>query len=435
MPVLNDFNAIDDSFIEAFNFLNDPKENCLFLTGRAGTGKTTLLKYFAEHTPARCVLCAPTGIAALNLGGQTIHSFFRIKPNDLLDPQLLKKLPAKTADAFDILIIDEASMLRADLLDAIDFILKKSTDNPRPFGGKKIILCGDLCQLPPVLEEQDPNFLNYFNMLYKSPYFFDALCLGQTSMKVLELKHNFRQSQDDDFAELLNKIRIGAITQNELDAKLNTPRALSAPSYDTPITLTATNYTAQHRNTLMLAKLPGESFSYQAEVSENFNKKTIPAEPLLTLKKGAKIMMLVNDKYWVNGDIGTVEDLGPSYIRVNIRGALYSVEPHTWQEIKYEPLPTGNKLIPVVKGTFTQYPLKLAWAITIHKSQGLTFDSICLDIGRGAFAAGQTYVALSRARSLKGVYLKKPLHISDIQTDKKVSAFLQQHLKEAEPVA
>ena len=430
MPVLTKTHIIDDTFIKIFNFLNDPTENFIFLTGRAGTGKTTLLKYFAEHTPARCVLCAPTGIAALNLGGQTIHSFFRIKPNDPLDPLSLKKLPAKTADSFDILIVDEASMLRADLLDAIDLILKKSTDNPRPFGGKKIILCGDLWQLPPVLEEHDPNFLNYFNMLYKSPYFFDALCLGQTPLKVLELKHNFRQSQDNEFAKLLNKIRAGTITQSELDSELNTPRALSAPEGGAAITLTATNYTAQHRNALMLAKLPGESFSYQAEISENFNKKTIPAEPLLTLKKGAKIMMLVNDKYWVNGDIGTVEDLGPSYIRVNIRGAVYSVEPHTWQEIKYEPLPAGNKLIPVVKGTFTQYPLKLAWAITIHKSQGLTFDSICLDMDRGAFAAGQTYVALSRARALSGVYLKKPLTIKDIQTDKRVLAFCASRLKD-----
>ncbi len=427
MPVLNKSQIIDDTFIKAFNFLNDPTENFIFLTGRAGTGKTTLLKYFAEHTAARCVLCAPTGIAAINLGGQTLHSFFRIKPNDLLEPQLLKKLPAKTADAFDILIIDEASMLRADLLDAIDLILKKSTDNPRPFGGKKIILCGDLWQLPPVLEEHDTNFLNYFNMLYKSPYFFDALCISQTELKILELKHNFRQSLDDDFAELLNKIRSGTITQSELDAELNTPRALAEPEGDTAITLTATNYNAQHRNALMLAKLPGESFSYQAEISENFNKKTIPAEPLLTLKKGAKIMMLVNDKYWVNGDIGTVEDLGPSYIRVNIRGALYSIEPHTWQEVKYEPLPAGNKLIPVVKGTFTQYPLKLAWAITIHKSQGLTFDSICLDMGRGAFASGQTYVALSRARTLSGVYLKKPLRISDIKTDKRIISFFNQN--------
>ena len=430
MPVLTKTHIIDDDFIKTFNFLNDPTENFVFLTGRAGTGKTTLLKYFAEHTPARCVLCAPTGIAALNLGGQTIHSFFRIKPNDPLDPLSLKKLPAKTADSFDILIVDEASMLRADLLDAIDLILKKSTDNPRPFGGKKIILCGDLWQLPPVVEEYDPNFLNYFNMLYKSPYFFDALCLGQTPLKVLELKHNFRQSQDDDFAELLNKIRAGTITQSELDSELNTPRALSAPDGGAAITLTATNYTAQRRNALMLAKLPGESFSYQAEISENFNKKTIPAEPLLTLKKGAKIMMLVNDKYWVNGDIGTVEDLGPSYIRVNIGGAVYSVEPHTWQEIKYEPLPAGNKLIPTVKGTFTQYPLKLAWAITIHKSQGLTFDSICLDMDRGAFAAGQTYVALSRARTLGGVYLKKPLRISDIQTDKRVLSFCAARLKD-----
>ena len=197
--------------------------------------------------------------------------------------------------------------------------------------------------------------------------------------------------------------------------------------FENSIILAPTNRDAAWRNVHYLSQLPGQEFAYTATADASFQTKTTPADPVLRLKKGAKIMMLANDKYWVNGDIGTVEDLGPSYIRVNIRGAVYSVEPHTWQEIKYEPLPAGNKLIPVVKGTFTQYPLKLAWAITIHKSQGLTFDSICLDIGRGAFAAGQTYVALSRARTLGGVYLKKPLSISDIKTDKRVLSFFNQN--------
>lgn len=430
MPLLNDIETADGTFLKAYNILNDPSERFIFLTGRAGTGKTTLLKYFAEHTYQRCVLCAPTGLAALNLGGQTLHSFLRLKPNDLLTPGHFRKLPKKVIDNFDVLIIDEASMLRADMLDAADAILKKSAQNNKPFGGKKVILCGDLWQLPPVLEEDNPDFLAYFNMIYKSPYFFDALCMNGESLKVFELKHNFRQMEDNGFAELLNKIRSNEISRRELDFYLNTERALSAPKDESVVTLTATNYDAQNRNAYLLSLLPGKAFSYNAEFTETFNKKTPPADKILTLKKGAKIMMLVNDEYWVNGDIGFVEDLGPDYIRVNIRGGVYSVEPHTWQEVKYEVLPGSDKLTPVVKGSFTQYPLKLAWAITIHKSQGLTFDSICLDMGRGAFAAGQTYVALSRARSLNGVYLKKPLSPSDIKTDPRVVDFFKKYLQE-----
>lgn len=430
MPLLNDMETVNESFIKAYNILNDPSERFIFLTGRAGTGKTTLLKYFAEHTCQRCVLCAPTGIAALNLGGQTLHSFLRLKPNDLLTPGQFRKLPKKTIENFDVLIIDEASMLRADMLDAVDVILKKSAQSHQPFGGKKVILCGDLWQLPPVLEENNPDFLSYFNMIYKSPYFFDALCMNGAPLKVFELKHNFRQSADNDFAELLNKIRSNEISQNELDLALNTERALALPKDENTVTLTATNYDAQARNSYLLGRLPGKAYSYNAEFTETFNKKTPPADKILTLKKGSKIMMLVNDEYWVNGDIGFVEDLGPDYIRVNIRGGLYTVQPHTWQEIKYEVLPGSDKLIPVVKGSFTQYPLKLAWAITIHKSQGLTFNSVCLDMGRGAFAAGQTYVALSRARGLAGVYLKKPLSLRDIKTDPRVVEFFKKYLQE-----
>lgn len=428
MPVLSEKEFINSSFEKAYNLLNDPAERFVFLTGRAGTGKTTLLKYFAEHTHQRCVLCAPTGIAALNLGGQTLHSFFRLKPTEIISPSQLRKLPAKTAENFDTLIIDEASMLRADLLDAIDVVLRKSCEPLQPFGGKKVILCGDLWQLPPVLEEDNPDFLSYFNMIYRSPYFFDALCIKSLPLSVYELQHIFRQDGDSEFADLLNKIRNGQITQQELDLKLNTPRALSAPQDETAITLTATNAAAQSRNNIFLNKIDGDTYTYEAELSESFEKKTPPADKTLKLKKGAKIMMLVNDKYWVNGDIGFVEDLGPDYIRVNIRGGTYSVEPHTWNEVRYEYLPNTNKLMPVSKGSFTQYPLKLAWAITIHKSQGLTFDSICLDIGRGAFASGQTYVALSRARSLNGVYLKKPLNVKDIKTDTRICTFFDKCL-------
>lgn len=428
---------ITQEFKEALELLNNPENNFIFITGKAGTGKTTLLKHFEKITPRRTVLTAPTGIAAINIGGTTLHSFFRLKPGNLLDTRNLKKLPRKTIDNFDTLIIDEASMLRADLLDAIDYILKTSAGNDEPFGGKQIILCGDLYQLPPVTEEKSGNeLLNYFNMVYSSPYFFAANIARKTHLKIFELNEIFRQKEDKEYADLLNKIRSCSVTQQDLDALLNVRNTQAEPPENT-IILTPTNYNAATANRHYLSLLHGKEFIYDAEYTESFENKVTggvrlaPTEPTLRLKKGSKIMMLVNDKNWVNGDIGFIEDLDIDTIRVNIRGAAFNVERYTWQDIKYEFSQLTQKLEPIVKGTFTQYPLKLAWAITIHKSQGLTFDNIYLDIGNGAFASGQTYVALSRARTLGGVYLKKNIMLSDIKTDKCITDFFDKHLPTA----
>ena len=400
----------------------------IFITGRAGTGKTTLLRYFTEHSAQDAVVLAPTGIAALNVRGQTIHSFFRLQPTNLLDLDALRPLPRRVVDHFETIIIDEASMLRADLFDAMDHILRISTHSDLPFGGKKIILFGDLFQLPPVEENRDSGLQEFFNERYASPYFFEAHVLREIPLETFELKRIFRQQQDVPFVRLLNDIRNGHITQPELDERLNTRITATPPEQiENSIILAPTNENVAWRNRRYLAGLPDKEFVYPAKVHQMFTR-TLPAEEELHLKKGAKIMMLVNDtknKFWVNGDIGTVYDLGDDFVQVALNGNVYKIEPYIWEQIRYEFNPLTQKLEKKVIGTFMQYPLKLAWAITIHKSQGLTFDNIFLDIGRGAFATGQTYVALSRCRSLQGVHLKHEIKVSDVRCDRRVQAFIR----------
>lgn len=421
---------ITDEFKDALDLLESPAAHrpLIFITGKAGTGKTTLLKLFARNTVKNVVVLATTGIAAVNVGGQTVHSFFRLKPGNLLDLENLKKLPRRTVEALETLIIDEASMLRADLLDAMDHILRISTGEDAPFGGKQVVLFGDLFQLPPVEEAPSGGLFDYFRAVYASPYFFDARVVAQTKIEVFELNRIFRQQENDGFARLLNKIRENTISQEELDTCLNTHKSEQEPDdLDRAIILSPTNEGASWRNQDRLARLPGKEFVYSAVVDETFQKKAVPAERILHLKRGAKIMMLNNDcnEQWVNGDIGTVYDLGEDFIKVELKGGIYQVEPHVWEDVKYVFNPLSQKLEPKVNGFFKQYPLKLAWAITIHKSQGLTFDEIYLDIGRGAFAPGQTYVALSRCRSLEGVRLKKDITLRDIRCDARVVSFFR----------
>ena len=419
---------LTDEFKDALKLLEAKPivQPLIFITGRAGTGKTTLLKYFAAHTAQNAVVLATTGLAAINVHGQTVHSFFHLKPGNLLDLSNLKRLPRRIVDAVDTIIIDEASMLRADLLDAIDYILQISTHSDEPFGGKKIILFGDLFQLPPVEEKISGGLFDMFQQTYASPYFFEAHVLKRLPLEVFELKRIFRQQTDKDFANLLNLIREGQATQPQLDRLLNTRKTFELPeNFENCIILSPTNREAAARNLHYLSQLPGEEFVYEATVSDGFKQKSTPAEPTLRLKKGAKIMMLMNDEHWVNGDIGTVHALGPDFIQVELKGCIYEVTQQIWEDVKYETNLLTQKLEPRVQGFFKQYPLKLAWAITIHKSQGLTFDNIYLDIGRGAFATGQTYVALSRCRTLNGVHLKKDISVRDVLCDKRVQQFFE----------
>ena len=426
MPATQNSIILTDEFKDALALLESKPavQPLIFITGRAGTGKTTLLRYFAEHSAQNTVVLATTGLAAIHVHGQTVHSFFRLKPGNLFDTANLHRLPRKTVEAFDTIIIDEASMLRADLLDAMDYVLQLSTHSDLPFGGKKIVLFGDLFQLPPVEEKQTSGLFDVFQQEYHSPYFFEAHVLKRLPLEVFELKRIFRQKADPDFAHLLNLIREGQISQPQLDMILNTHKTFELPDqFENCIILSPTNREAAWRNLHYLSRLPGPEFTYTATQDEGFNPKITPAESELKLKKGAKIMMLTNTDDWVNGDIGTVHELGPDFIKIELKGAVYQVEPHVWEDVRYEFNALTQKLEPKVKGFFKQYPLKLAWAITIHKSQGLTFDNIYLDIGRGAFAPGQTYVALSRCRSLNGVHLKKDICVKDILCDDRVKQF------------
>ena len=323
----------------------------------------------------------------------------------------------------DTLIIDEASMIRADVMDGIDLSLRINRSSHKPFGGVKIILIGDLYQLPPVVG-QDMN--EFFEKKYQSPFFFSARVFGKLSIRCFELTHIFRQS-DPKFISLLNNVRENKHTETDM-ALLNS-RLIDDDTFDEDevfVVLTATNEAASRINAYNLSKIEDEPYRYEAKVAQKFEEKEFPNDFSLMLKKGAQIMMIKNDveqKRWVNGSIGLIEELTESAIRVNIGGNVYGVPRHKWEKIQYVTSEAADRIEPNVIGTFEQFPLKLAWAITIHKSQGQTFDDVVIDVGSGAFAHGQVYVALSRCTKLEGIRLKKKIHARDVLFDSRVLEF------------
>ena len=394
---------------------------CLFLTGKAGTGKSTLLHYMRETTTKVTAVLAPTGVAALNVGGQTIHSFFRFPPT-LIDPgSLRKRRSAKLFQKLETLIIDEVSMVRADVMDGIDTALRLHRNAIHtPFGGVQIILCGDLFQLPPIVRERDMQ--TFFDQQYGGPYFFCAKVFEDLQPCSVELTTIYRQ-HDEDFIYVLNKIR-----ENNVDAELlgllnaRVRRGGEPPQDSSFITLTATNQAAFRKNQACLERLAERSHTYPAEVSGQFEESIFPTEELLELKPGAQVMLIRNDPYkrWVNGSIGRISSLTDTKVWVEIRGTVYELEPEAWHNIRYRYNQETNRIEEEEVGSFTQYPLRLAWAITIHKSQGQTFDKVLIDLGRGAFAHGQTYVALSRCTSLEGLVFSRPVTPRDIVFDERV---------------
>lgn len=415
--------------------LLESSSRSIFITGRAGTGKSTLLDYFRRNTKKTVVVLAPTGVAALNVGGQTIHSFFAFRPDITLDR--VKKLSAPKQALLkhlDAMIIDEISMVRADLLDCVDKALRINRAFPElPFGGLQMIMIGDLYQLPPVVTEKEKSA---FHLHYDSPYFFSARAFTDSNFELefIELEKAFRQ-KEVSFLELLNAIRNRSITEEQL-ARLN---ARYCPDFVPPedqfyITLTSTNEAADQLNEEKLEKLPGASRRYMGLISGDFDLDSLPTARILVVKERAQVMLLNNDPYgrWVNGSIGRVEEIieaedRPDVIMVRLQDdSLVDVLPHQWEIFEFEYDRKKNKIISRVAGTFTQYPLRLAWAVTIHKSQGKTFDRVVVDIGRGTFAPGQVYVALSRCTSFRGLVLKKPIKKGHIMIDYRVVRFLTQ---------
>lgn len=415
----------------ALHLLDNTASNVI-LTGRAGTGKSTLLTYFRLHTKKKAVVLAPTGIAAVNVQGETIHSFCGFKPSVSLFSALkraknLKKKERDMYKAVQMIVIDEISMVRADLLDIVDRFLRKAVGDEAPFGGKQMVFIGDLYQLPPVLREEEKEDYAVF---YKTPYFFSSQVIKEMLWSAfppehVELTRIYRQEQQD-FIELLNSIRDGSCTQREI-TKLN-ERKTMLPESSNAIHLTATNKQADIENQTRLDDLDEALEMYQAKVTGEIDERIFPVKDVLEIKKGARIMMTNNetDGRWQNGSLGTVTACDENGIEVHLdNGRICELDPFRWE--MYHTILDEDKgqLEQKSIGSFTQYPIKLAWAITIHKSQGQTFDEVLIDLGWGAFAEGQTYVALSRCRTFEGIYLKKALQMRDVKVDQRIGAFFQ----------
>lgn len=394
-----------------------------FLTGKAGTGKSTFLNYIVENTMKNFVVVAPTGIAAVNVKGVTIHSFFQFPLRPLLPDDEDIKVFSKNSEkrkvitAMDTLIIDEISMVRADLIDGIDYSLRVNGGNPNlPFGGKQVVFVGDIFQLEPVLIRNSGE-QKIINEIYSSAYFYNAKVFEKVTLFTVELQKVYRQT-DPLFISLLDKVRTKEVSKLDIE-KINSRvfSEIELNKTDFAITLTTTNDLTERVNSIKLSELKTNKFIYDAEVSGEFEESKYPTEFELTLKEGAQVIFIRNDtdKRWVNGTIGLVTELDEASIKVKLKdGSIHSVEKRIWENIKYLYNKEKKKIEQEIVGTFNQYPLKLAWSITIHKSQGLTFDKVVIDFGNGTFASGQAYVALSRATTFEGLFLKQKMHSTDI---------------------
>ena len=422
----------NDRFRHALQTMEDTRKS-VFITGRAGTGKSTLLTCFRLNTRKKVAVLAPTGVAALNVQGQTIHSFFGFKPNVTLDRVRRARSAAGDNNIYrklEAIVIDEISMVRADLLDCVDrFLRLNGPDSDEPFGGVQMIFIGDLYQLPPVVTGVERAA---FESLYDTPYFYSARCFQPLKMEFIELEKVYRQ-RDQGFVDLLNAIRNNSITEEGL--KTLNRRYLpefEPPSGELYIYLTTTNGMAWQINETELARLKTQGRAFQGIVEGDFGNEYLPTKVDLQVKVGAQVMMLNNDPEgrWVNGTIGKVvefakDGLGEVIVAELDDGETVDIEPHAWEIFRF--FAQGGQLQSEVVGRFRQYPLMLAWAVTIHKSQGKTFDRVVIDIGRGTFAHGQTYVALSRCTTLEGLVLKKPLLKQHVRTDYRVMKFLTSH--------
>ncbi|RKZ53182.1 MAG: AAA family ATPase [Candidatus Parabeggiatoa sp. nov. 3] len=401
---------------------------CLFITGKAGTGKSTLLAHFKRKSQKKVVVLAPTGVAALNVGGATLHSFFRLPPRaihlDEIKP-LRSKKRRKLYQSIDTIIIDEVSMVRADMMDVIDRFMRLNGKEPsKPFGGTQMIFIGDLFQLPPVVSSDDEAKL--FTTTYQSPFFFSAKIFEVLRMELVELTKVYRQ-KEQDFLHLLNSIRNNQASTSDIQ-QIN---QRYQPQFESElkeyyITLTTTNQLASKINTAHLEKLSTPKHQFEGEIKGKFDKGTFPTDLSLSLKDGAQVMFVKNDSEgrWVNGTLGRIKKIKRDQIQVETPDKIsYTVKKAKWEIVNYQFDEKTQTVTTDVTGSFTQYPLKLAWAITIHKSQGKQFDKVIVDLGWGTFAHGQLYVALSRCKTLEGLILKSQVRPKDVIVDNRVIAF------------
>lgn len=419
----------------AWKIVNDT-DTSLFLTGKAGTGKTTFLHYLKKNTNKRIIVLAPTGIAAINARGVTIHSFFQlpfspyIPGMNIADTQShyrFSKEKLKIIRGADLIVIDEISMVRSDLLDAIDDALKRFRRSNKPFGGIQLLLIGDLQQLAPVVKDNEWNILGKY---YSSPYFFDSNALKHTDYATIELKKVFRQD-DEEFISILNRIRNNDIDETTL-SKLNNRyiHSFQPDPEEGYIQLTTHNAYAQSINEKELQALTSKSYTYIASIEGDYPEYAYPTDKVLTLKLGAQVMFIKNDtsgnKEYYNGLIGKISAINNNGFTVssNEDGRNIEVRTEQWQNCKYKIDDSTKEIIEEVEGTFSQYPVKLAWAITIHKSQGLTFSHAIIDV-HSSFAHGQTYVALSRCKSLNGLVLSAPISRQSVINDNTINAYTQ----------
>jgi ATP-dependent DNA helicase PIF1 len=414
---------------EVIDILEKTDKN-VFLTGKAGTGKSNFLKHFRTTTSKNVVVLAFTGVAAINVQGQTIHSFFKFHPQTTIDN--IKKRRGEDAKIYkkiDMIIIDEISMVRSDLLDYIDKFMRLNGPNPRrPFGGVQIFAIGDLYQLPPVVTGAEKSF---FTKVYRSPYFFDSNIYEHANFIKKELTEVYRQDKNEQglFIESLDRIRNCSFNQediNLINSRLD--REYIKPDNESIISLVPTNYMANSINMNELSKLSSETHTYLGSITGDFKDRSLPTAQELVLKEGAQIMLLNNDsnQKWVNGDIVKIIKAGESSVRVLFDdGTFDDILTNKWDSLKFVLDEETKAIKPEIIGSFTQLPIKLAWAVTIHKGQGKTFDKVHIDFGNGTFAPGQAYVALSRCKTLEGITLTSELRENYIFTDERIQQFMK----------